>query len=219
MDDLWSALVSYPILSFISDGDLKAELEAMLRLHYEPSFVLQRQQQERLRTLTDEEWWEQQIQFLSTLDSPPKALYEGAKEYMIEHRFDLLISLDGDGLQHMIDAEVQKLMPELIRLRLELNEDGPLTAPLYLAASIRSSQSQIAEMSETLKQAVGRQTHPRIRDFMAKFAENVELDIEDMRALNDPEISQEQLDSVTSRMTDRMNELTASLKPNSVEPE
>lgn len=37
--------------------------------------------------------------------------------------------------------------------------------------------------------------------------------MEDMKALADPDIKQEQLDHVTSKITERMNELTKSLRP------
>lgn len=195
----------------MSDEGLRASLEVMLHKRYERSFALQREYQERLQTLSDEEWWQQQAQALNSRDSRMEAITESAKEYMIEHRLERLKFLNGDGLQLMVQAEVEKVMPELIRLRLELNEDGPLTDEQYQAASIRSSQSQIAEMSVRLKQAVERQTDPRRRDILAMFASNVELDIEDLKALSDPEISQEQLDVVTSKMTERMNSLTASV--------
>lgn len=197
----------------MNDGDLRTELEAMLRKRYEPSFAKQRENQERLRNLSDEEWWEHHIQFSSALDSRSKALYEGAKEHMIEHRFDRLNFLAGDGLQQMIDAEVHRVMPELIRLRLELTEEGPLTEEQYQAASIRSSQRQIAEMSKTLKESVGQQTDPRMRDITAKLAAIVEQDIEDMKILENPELTHEQLDSVTTKMIQRINELTKSLRP------
>lgn len=68
-------------------------------------------------------------------------------------------------------------------------------------------------MSDLFKDAVGKQTDPRKRDFMAKFAANIELDMEDMKVLADPDIKQEQLDDVTSKLVERMNELTKSLRP------
>ncbi len=197
----------------MGDPELRAELEALVLNKYGPSFARQRERQERLAALSDEEWWEQHMQDSSAIDPRIKALVEGAKEYMIEHRFDRLRFLNGDGLQLMINTEVEKVMPTLIQVRLEHNEDGPLTEEQYNAASIRNSQTQIAHLSVLFKDAIGKQTDPRKRDFMAKVAANIERDREEIKIFADPDIKQEQLDDVTSKITERMNELTKSLRP------
>lgn len=204
---------SHRYTNLMSEAELRAELEAIVRKRYEPSFARQLARQERLAALSDEEWWEHHMQAPSSVDPRFKAMADGAKEYMIEHRFNRRDFLNGDGPQQMIDAEVAKVMPILIQVRLERNEDGPLTEEQYHAASIRTSQNQIAHMSGLFKDAVGKQTDPQKRDFMARFAANIELDMEDMKVLADPDIKQEQLDDVTSRITERMNELAKSLRP------
>jgi hypothetical protein len=200
----------------MGEAELRAELEAMVRKQYEPAFAQQRERQESLAALSDEEWWEQHSQALSNLDPQFKALTEGAKETMVERRFDQLNFLKGNGPQKIIDAKVDKVMPTLIQVRMELNEDGPLTEGQYHSASVRSSQEQIGRMSGLMKDAVGKQTDPRRRDIIAKLAANVELDMKDMKVLADPDITHEQLEDVTSKIAERMNELTEltkSLRP------
>jgi hypothetical protein len=79
---------------------------------------------------------------------------------------------------------------------------------------MRSSQSRIASMAGMLKQAIGKQADPRRREILTRFSENIEADIEDMKVLSDPSaVTQEQLDEVTSKITERMNKLTESLRP------
>lgn len=99
----------------MGEAELRAELVTMVRAKYERSFAWQRERQEKLAALSDEEWWEQHKQASSSLDPRFNALPEGAKEYMIEHRFDQRDFLNGDGPHEMIDREVEKIMPALMQ--------------------------------------------------------------------------------------------------------
>lgn len=197
----------------MSDAQLRAELEAALHKKYGPPLALRRKRQDELAALSDEEWWEQHMQASISLDPRFNDMANGAKEYMIAHRYDRREFVNGDGLQQMIDEDVEKLMPILIQVRLERNEDGPLTEEQYHAASVRTNLDHISQLSDRFKDAVTRQTDPRRRDFMAKFAANIELDLEDLKLLAHPDIKQEQLDDVAARITERMSELTMSLRP------
>lgn len=195
----------------MGETELQAELESTLRKRYMPSFAQQLKQQEELAVLSNDEWWEQHLQESSSLDPRFKTLADGVKEHMIEHRFDRLHFLKRDGWQQVFEAEVEKLLPAIVQVRLEWNEDGPLTEEQLNAALIQTSLSQFAETAGLFYDAVVKQTDPRKRDFMAKFAANLELDMQEMKVLADPDIKQDQLDEVTAKITERMNELTKSL--------
>ena len=191
---------------------LRAELEALVRKKFEPSFARKRERQERLDILSDEEWWEEHMQ--SSAQNPVfKALLERDKAYLIEHRFDHLETQTGDGPQRIIDAKVERLMPILVQVRSQTNEDGPLTEEHYNACSFRQIQSQMAEQIDTLKGAVSRQTDLGRSELMTQLATNAELAMQDMNVFADPNVTQEQLEDVTSRITQRMGELNKSFFP------
>jgi hypothetical protein len=169
--------------------ELKPELEAMVRKKLEPPLARKHERQQRLDSLSDEEWWEEQMQ-LSAQNPLFRALMERDKAYLIDHRFDHLQTQSGDGMQPIIDAEVERLMPILVQVRSEMNEDGPLTEAQYNACCFRRIQTQMAEQVDTLKGAVSRQTDVRRSELMTQLATNAELAMQDMSVFTDPNVTQ-----------------------------
>jgi len=194
----------------MSEKEVSDQLEANCRSRYESAKLLKMQQRESEAHLSDDEWWEAMVADAERQNPGTVERMKALRESVIAERHRE--SLTPDLIDMMVQADVARVLPHLLAHRDAEMITGPVTPDQFHAAFMIANQHHIESMAAQLRQSVDREQNPSRKAFLDQFASNVEVDLDELGRLLDPNVSEKTLSEVAMGISDRMNKLTESLK-------
>jgi hypothetical protein len=105
---------------------------------------------------------------------------------------------------HFVESKAREILPFLLRVREESGSHGALTDAECHRATLLASRSTIEQLAHTLRRAV--QGNPA-NDIKSRLLKNVEADLEDLKLLESPDVTEADLEEAANRIVGRMKNL------------
>ena len=201
----------------MNEEEVRSQLETLVRREFEFSLAKQLKREEELEHLSDEEWWN--ATKLDTSNPVFDELRERIKDDLIARRHDRLKELrDPALLVGMVNSRVEQILPYLLQVRQASGESGPVTLEQYDSATQNRVSADLAESDKLFEASIVQEQVGWKREFKSQFLENMREDKKDIARLQNPDVTEEDLQDVTAKIVERMNKLTEQLRTQMPKP-